>query len=102
MGRATGDDWTCLLRATPGHRGSPAISERSIRRPSTRSASISPAPRVSPRLPAAPTRRPPPVLPQESRMHGNLLLLLLLQIALILALSRAMGWLFNRFHQPQV
>jgi Kef-type K+ transport system membrane component KefB len=35
-------------------------------------------------------------------MHGNLLLILLLQIALILALSRAMGWLFNRFHQPQV
>src|SRR5437667_3922767 len=35
-------------------------------------------------------------------MHGNLLLILLLQIALILALSRAMGWLFNRMRQPQV
>src|SRR5687767_13887759 len=35
-------------------------------------------------------------------MHGSLLLILLVQIALILALSRVMGWLFNRFHQPQV
>src|SRR5438046_7855810 len=35
-------------------------------------------------------------------MHGNLLLILLLQIALILSLSRAMGWLFNRMRQPQV
>ena len=35
-------------------------------------------------------------------MHGSLLLILLVQIALILALSRAMGWLFARFHQPQV
>ena len=35
-------------------------------------------------------------------MHGSLLLILLLQIVVILALSRAMGWLFNRFHQPQV
>ena len=35
-------------------------------------------------------------------MHGSLLLILLVQIAVVLALSRAMGWLFNRFHQPQV
>ncbi|MEA2736509.1 MAG: hypothetical protein QOE14_2960 [Humisphaera sp.] len=35
-------------------------------------------------------------------MHGSLLLILLVQIALILALSRVMGWLFARFHQPQV
>src|SRR5687768_13045947 len=35
-------------------------------------------------------------------MHGSLLLILLLQIVLILALSRAMGWLANRLKQPQV
>jgi Kef-type K+ transport system membrane component KefB/nucleotide-binding universal stress UspA family protein len=35
-------------------------------------------------------------------MHGNLLLILLLQIAIILALSRAMGFVFARFKQPQV
>ncbi|HYO09294.1 MAG TPA: cation:proton antiporter [Tepidisphaeraceae bacterium] len=35
-------------------------------------------------------------------MHGNLLLILLLQIALVLALSRLMGWLANRINQPQV
>jgi len=35
-------------------------------------------------------------------MHGNPLLTLLVQVGLILALSRAMGWLFARFHQPQV
>ena len=35
-------------------------------------------------------------------MHGSLLLILLVQIALILALSRVMGWLFARAHQPQV
>jgi Kef-type K+ transport system membrane component KefB len=36
-------------------------------------------------------------------MHGlNLILVLLLQLALILALSRLMGWLFGYFRQPQV
>ena len=35
-------------------------------------------------------------------MHGNLLLVLIVQIGLILALSRVMGWLFNRMQQPQV
>ncbi|MEO6436625.1 MAG: cation:proton antiporter [Tepidisphaeraceae bacterium] len=35
-------------------------------------------------------------------MHGSLLLILILQIMLIHALSRAMGWLFARLHQPQV
>ena len=35
-------------------------------------------------------------------MHGSLLLILLVQIALILALSRVMGWLFARLNQPQV
>jgi len=32
----------------------------------------------------------------------NLLLTLLLQIAVILAVARAVGWIFRRFHQPQV
>src|SRR5438270_155195 len=31
-----------------------------------------------------------------------MLLILLLQIAIVLALSRVMGWLFNRMRQPQV
>ena len=36
-------------------------------------------------------------------MHGaNLILVLLLQLAMILALSRLMGWLFGYFRQPQV
>ena len=35
-------------------------------------------------------------------MHGNLLLILLVQIAIILALCRVMGWLCARLHQPQV
>jgi Kef-type K+ transport system membrane component KefB len=35
-------------------------------------------------------------------MHGNLLLILLLQLIVVLALSRLMGWLVNRMHQPQV
>lgn len=36
-------------------------------------------------------------------MHGfNLILILLLQLALILALSRVMGWIFGYFRQPQV
>src|SRR4051794_29034424 len=36
-------------------------------------------------------------------MHGyNLILTLLLQLALILALSRIMGWVFHYFRQPQV
>jgi Kef-type K+ transport system membrane component KefB/nucleotide-binding universal stress UspA family protein len=35
-------------------------------------------------------------------MHGNILLTVLLQIALILALSRIMGMLFKRIAQPQV
>ena len=35
-------------------------------------------------------------------MHGNLLLVLLLQIAVILAVCRMMGWLANRFQQPIV
>jgi Kef-type K+ transport system membrane component KefB/nucleotide-binding universal stress UspA family protein len=35
-------------------------------------------------------------------MHGSLLLILLVQIALILALSRVMGWVFARLKQPQV
>jgi Kef-type K+ transport system membrane component KefB len=35
-------------------------------------------------------------------MHGNLLLILIVQIMLILAVSRVMGWLFNRMRQPQV
>src|SRR4051794_21515644 len=30
------------------------------------------------------------------------ILLLLVQIGLVLAASRAMGWLFSRIHQPQV
>ena len=35
-------------------------------------------------------------------MHGNVLLTLFLQIGLIVALSRTAGWVFARFHQPQV
>ncbi len=35
-------------------------------------------------------------------MHGSLLLILLLQIALVVGLSRAMGWLANRLRQPIV
>ena len=35
-------------------------------------------------------------------MHASLILILLVQIALILGLSRLMGVLFARFHQPQV
>src|SRR3954452_7547464 len=36
-------------------------------------------------------------------MHGaNLILILLLQLAMILALSRLVGWLFGYFRQPQV
>ena len=35
-------------------------------------------------------------------MDGHVLLTLFLQIALIVALSRIMGWIFARFHQPQV
>src|SRR5687768_1664714 len=35
-------------------------------------------------------------------MHGSLLLILLVQIALILALSRVMGFLFAKLRQPQV
>src|SRR5437764_2503460 len=37
-----------------------------------------------------------------SAMPGNLLLILITQIAIVLALSRGMGWLFNRMRQPQV
>src|SRR5438046_2231660 len=40
--------------------------------------------------------------PPRPHMHGSLLLILLVQIALILGLSRVMGWLFARAHQPQV
>src|SRR5205809_791112 len=39
---------------------------------------------------------------RESRVHGSLPLILLLQIAIVLVLSRLMGWLFNRMRQPQV
>jgi len=36
-------------------------------------------------------------------MHGaNLILILLLQLAMILAVSRLVGWLFGYFRQPQV
>jgi Kef-type K+ transport system membrane component KefB/nucleotide-binding universal stress UspA family protein len=35
-------------------------------------------------------------------MHASLILILLLQLALILALSRIMGWIFGYFHQPIV
>ena len=35
-------------------------------------------------------------------MDGSVLLTLFLQIGLIVALSRVVGWIFNRFHQPQV
>lgn len=35
-------------------------------------------------------------------MHGSVLLTLFLQIGLIVALSRVVGWVFARFHQPQV
>jgi Kef-type K+ transport system membrane component KefB/nucleotide-binding universal stress UspA family protein len=35
-------------------------------------------------------------------MHTNLILILLLQLALILAMSRIMGWVFGYFHQPIV
>ncbi len=35
-------------------------------------------------------------------MHTNVLLILFLQIGLIVALSRVAGWVFARFHQPQV
>ena len=35
-------------------------------------------------------------------MHGSLLLILIVQIFLILALSRAVGWIFARLRQPQV
>jgi Kef-type K+ transport system membrane component KefB/nucleotide-binding universal stress UspA family protein len=35
-------------------------------------------------------------------MHGSLLLILLLQIAVVLGLSRLMGWLANRVNQPIV
>ena len=35
-------------------------------------------------------------------MHGSALLTLFLQIALIVALSRVVGWVFARFRQPQV
>src|SRR3954471_20434720 len=36
------------------------------------------------------------------RVHASMLSILLLQIAIVLALSRVMGWLFNRMRQPQV
>jgi Kef-type K+ transport system membrane component KefB/nucleotide-binding universal stress UspA family protein len=35
-------------------------------------------------------------------MSGNLLLILILQIIVVLGLSRLMGWLMSRMHQPQV
>src|SRR5438552_16981552 len=36
-------------------------------------------------------------------MHGSgVILTLFVQVALILALSRLLGWIFSRFHQPQV
>src|SRR5688572_31193730 len=36
-------------------------------------------------------------------MHGDsVILTLFVQVALILALSRLIGWLFTKFHQPQV
>src|SRR6266850_501710 len=36
-------------------------------------------------------------------MHGTgVILTLFVQVALILALSRLLGWIFSRFHQPQV
>src|SRR5579862_2589931 len=35
-------------------------------------------------------------------MPHSPILILFLQIALILALSRVVGWIFARFHQPQV
>jgi len=35
-------------------------------------------------------------------MHGSDLLILFIQIGLILAISRALGWVFSRLHQPQV
>ena len=42
------------------------------------------------------------VPPGKLTMHGNVLLTLFLQIGLIVALSRIAGWVFARFHQPQV
>src|SRR5258708_5839728 len=36
-------------------------------------------------------------------MHGtSVILTLFVQVALIVALSRLLGWIFSRFHQPQV
>src|SRR3954470_4264547 len=35
-------------------------------------------------------------------MHGSDLLTLFMQIGLILAVSRVIGWAFSRLHQPQV
>src|SRR5690348_12089572 len=35
-------------------------------------------------------------------MHASELLTLFMQIALIVALSRVVGWMFVRLHQPQV
>jgi Kef-type K+ transport system membrane component KefB/nucleotide-binding universal stress UspA family protein len=40
--------------------------------------------------------------PAAAAAHGGELLTLFLQIGLIVALSRFVGWLFSRFHQPQV